>query len=313
MPWLNSVQLTMQQAVWRKFPNTAVSYRFTNRSKTMDFNRACFEALERSVSGTFLPHQTAYWLNGVYIDLKNVSLQNSELEWLRDTCTFFDPQYLAYLMQFRFKPQEQVFLTFVPSSENSDFGQIEIIIRGIWVETILYEVPLMALLSEAYFRYVEKDWNYEGQEGSVISRNACSWINQRILEQAYLKGIHLFENGILLSEFGSRRRRSYQSQDLVIRGLVRAHKAVAEKNAGRLSGTSNVRFALSTNLWTIHYWLDVLPAAFCSKVWTQSSWNSSPVNVSLKNLCLTLLIPVSSEWFMGVSQMFFSRTLICWP
>lgn len=46
-------------------------------------------------------------------------------------------------------------------------GQIEIEASGPWVETILWEVPLMATLSETYFQTDDTDWNYEGQEGVI--------------------------------------------------------------------------------------------------------------------------------------------------
>jgi nicotinate phosphoribosyltransferase len=73
---------------------------------------------------------------------------------------------LDYLSAFRFKP-EQVSINFVADSENSMLGQIEIEALGPWVEAILWEVPLMATLSETYFQTDETDWDYEGQEGVV--------------------------------------------------------------------------------------------------------------------------------------------------
>lgn len=42
------------------------------------------------------------------------------------------------------------------------------VVEGPWVETILWEVPLMSLLSEAYFKTVDHDWNYDGQEGAQL-------------------------------------------------------------------------------------------------------------------------------------------------
>jgi len=44
-------------------------------------------------------------------------------------------------------------------------GNVEIEARGLWLETILWEVHLMACFSATYFRYAEQDWDYAGQEG----------------------------------------------------------------------------------------------------------------------------------------------------
>lgn len=86
---------------------------------------------------------------------------------MKAKCPYFKDVYIDYLRTFRFRPTEQVAIAFVPSSTDPDLGQIEIEIHGLWVETILYEVPLMAALSEAFFRTVDVDWSLDGQEGTV--------------------------------------------------------------------------------------------------------------------------------------------------
>lgn len=105
-------------------------------------------------------------------------------------------------------------------------------VKGLWVETILYEIPLLALTSEAYFRFMDTDWTYDGQE-----------------DKAFRKGMKLLEQGCIVSEFGSRRRRDYHTQALVFRGLVKA-KREGEKTGlpGKISGTSNVHLAMRFNI-----------------------------------------------------------------
>ena len=113
-------------------------------------------------------------------------------------------------------------------SSSSNAGDVNIEVSGLWVDTILYEIPLLALVSEAYFKFCDRDWSYKGQE-----------------QNTYAKGRTLLRNGCIFSEFGSRRRRDYHTQDLVVQGLKRAAEDVsAREDTGKLSGTSNVHFAM---------------------------------------------------------------------
>lgn len=105
---------------------------------------------------------------------------------------------------------------------------MEYIIKGLWLDTILYEIPLLALTSQAYFMFTDTDWDYQSQE-----------------EKAYRKGCELLENGCMFSEFGSRRRRDYHTHDLVMKGLSRAAEEGKRRGwMGALTGTSNVHFAM---------------------------------------------------------------------
>jgi nicotinate phosphoribosyltransferase len=57
-------------------------------------------------------------------------------------------------------------------------------------------------------------------------------------DRAYEKGTKLLEAGCVFSEYGTRRRRSYDTHDLIVGQLVRAQKD--RLGRGKLSGTSNV-------------------------------------------------------------------------
>ncbi|KAF7316963.1 Nicotinate phosphoribosyltransferase [Mycena chlorophos] len=215
-------KLTMQQAVLHHFPNKQATYKFTLRDKSAHFTRGAFQIFQEAVS-----------------HFDRLALTDDEHEWLAKTCSYFTPEYLVYLRTFRFKPAEQVNAIFVPSAADSDVGHVEIDITGLWADTIFWEVPLMATLSEIYFLHVATDWSYAGQD-----------------ELAYQKGKALLEADCAFSEFGTRRRRSYESQDTVIKGLVRATKEAQGK--GKLSGTSNVYLAFKYNLTPVgtiaHEW-----------------------------------------------------------
>jgi nicotinate phosphoribosyltransferase len=179
------------------------------------------------------------------IELENISLSDEEYKFLKSTCHYLSDQYLRFLSNFRFHPSKQLKLVFEPiddTGSDDDLGDCSIQTEGLWVETILYEIPLLALVSEAYFKFVDKDWSHDGQ-----------------VEKAYEKGSKLLQAGCIFSEFGTRRRRDYHTQDLVLQGLRRAEADGAPKGwQGKLTGSSNVHFAMKHGLAPIgtvaHEW-----------------------------------------------------------
>ncbi|KAK7967476.1 Nicotinate phosphoribosyltransferase [Apiospora aurea] len=212
-------KLTMQCAVLKYHPDVPVTYAFTNRTPEKKLSRKAFE-----------------WLTTQISKLGNISLSDDELRYLQTHCKYLNAQYLDFLQEFRLSPREQIVTTFQPIGDDTgspdDIGDFQIHVRGKWVDTILYEIPLLALTSEAYFRFMDTDWSYDGQE-----------------EQAYNKGIELLEAGCITSEFGTRRRRDYHTQALVFRGLKRADQEGEKRGLpGQISGTSNVHLAMRFNI-----------------------------------------------------------------
>ncbi|KAL5532607.1 NPT1 [Sanghuangporus sanghuang] len=199
-------KFTMQQAVLRHFPDVQATYRFTHRDADVYFTRECYERYIET-----LPH------------FDELIATSEEIAWLKETYPFFGEAYLDYLANFRFKP-EQVHVEFNALKDDPEKGRLEISAVGPWAETILWEVPLMACLSEIYFRTADTDWTYEGQE-----------------KIAYDKAKRLLLADIQFSEFGTRRRRSYYIQDLVVATLIQASKDFPDK--GKVMGTSNVHLA----------------------------------------------------------------------
>ncbi|KAF2141014.1 uncharacterized protein K452DRAFT_229409 [Aplosporella prunicola CBS 121167] len=207
-------KLTMQCCVLKYFPDIDVTYSFTNRTSHMKFTRSAFR-----------------WLQVQIDKLGNITLLPEELDYLRNNCVYLNEAYIHYLSTFKLYPRKQIKLTFQPENDtgsDEDLGDLDIHTEGLWVETILYEIPLLALVSEAYFKFCDRDWSYEGQ-----------------VEKARDKALKLLENGCIFSEFGSRRRRDYHTQDLVLKGIMLASKdAEAKGLKGKISGTSNVHFAM---------------------------------------------------------------------
>lgn len=108
-------------------------------------------------------------------------------------------------------------------------------------------MPLLMLVCEAYFRFMDTDWTPEGQE-----------------EKDFRKGITLLEAGCNFAEYGARRRRDCLTQVLVLRGLVRTKERGDE--LGSFSGTSNVRMAKNFGLkpmgTMVHEWFMGVAAVF---------------------------------------------------
>lgn len=160
-------------------------------------------------------------------ELANVHITPEEFAYLKKHSPYLSTAYLTYLSTFRLHPTSQVSLSF-SQLDDSNLGDLSINVHGLWLETILYEIPLLALTSEAYFKFCDRDWSHAGQ-----------------FENAFAKGQALLEGGCLFSEFGSRRRRDYRTHDEVMRGLcAAAEKGEEEGWKGKLTGTSNVHFAM---------------------------------------------------------------------
>ncbi|ORY89415.1 nicotinate phosphoribosyltransferase [Leucosporidium creatinivorum] len=224
-------KLSMQQAILQQIvkggEDPLVAYRFTNRGGNL-FTRATYEVVLQAVQ-----------------DLGKLALTKEERVWLEKNAPFLTADYLDYLETFRYKPEEQVSVQYVvvdKDAQGQELGRFEIEIKGGWAATILYEVPLMAIISEAYFTAQETNWDYVGQ-----------------YELAKAKGKALFEAGCVTSEFGTRRRRSYEAQDIIMRGLIAANEEFGGEGKGRLAGTSNVHFAQKYNIAPIgtiaHEWI----------------------------------------------------------
>ena len=209
-------------------------------------------------------------------EFAKLALSSDERSWLERTCPYLKQGYLDYLQSYRFRP-EQVTITFTPLPEDPDRGHIGIVADGLWVETIMWEVPLMACLSELYFTVVNTDWDYKGQTSESPVQATSRNLTNGLSAEAYSKGKTLAESDCIISEFGTRRRRSYRTQDLVVDELIKAYKDTPSSR-GRLAGTSNVREQRSHLLETT---FKAGIGSLCAAIWNHSSWNYRTVGRSL--------------------------------
>jgi len=201
-------KLTMQQAALSLYPDAVAEYRFINRRPTDVFEEGFAKFVQEEIR-----------------EFAHLRLTDAEFAWLSQF-RFFTPAYLQYLKNFRYDPYQ------VTVTDDSP-DRLSISIKGKWHETILWEVPLMALVSEFHFR--NKVPKVQGNHQQ---------------EKAYEKGQRLADAGALFADFGTRRRRGLWTQDVVVRELAKAKTFV---------GTSNVHLAHECDLRPIgtmaHEWI----------------------------------------------------------
>ena len=112
---------------------------FTNRAGDMLFTRASADQLPLAVNA-----------------LGTLRLPPEQLDGLRTSCAYLREPYLSFLREFALRPAEQVQLCYTPV--NDTHGTLGIDIRGAWKDVILYEVPVMASISEPYFAMCYTNW-----------------------------------------------------------------------------------------------------------------------------------------------------------
>ena len=149
-------------------------------------------------------------------NLKLVALTEEELEYMCSHCRFLPRVYWEWLSSFRFDPQKiEVYL-----DENR---HLHMEVTDYLYKVTLYEVPLLAIISEIKNQFLNR----------IPDKHS-------ILEK--LKGKIVLSNnhGMLFSEFGTRRRFSFEVHDIVV--------AYLKEHARFCTGTSNCYFAMKYDM-----------------------------------------------------------------
>lgn len=186
-------KFTMQHCVVKLFPKAKARYRFINRGQHR-FPQGFAEALQTSVNA-----------------MANLKLCKEEKQWLAQTCPYLDPVYLDFLQGYCYDPSE------VCIEQNGD--EVSVTIEGWWYRTILWEVPLLCLISENFY-YLQ---NAEKEGDEAVAEKTKNKI------EAYGK------IGATIAEFGTRRRHSYKVHELVVK--------ILKQYGSTFVGTSNVHLA----------------------------------------------------------------------
>jgi nicotinate phosphoribosyltransferase len=191
-------KFTMMQVVLHHFPGAQVEYRFKCRNDGVDLTPYVDEIREEVrglCSLRFLPQ---------------------EIEYLRGW-RFFKSDFVDLLGLVRL---DERFVTIGPIADTP--GEIDIAIKGPWLHTILFEVPLLAIVSEVYFRNTRPGASLD--EGRRRLGRKIEQINA------------VADPEFRIADYGTRRRFSREWQEEVV-------VALKEGIGAKFVGTSNVDLA----------------------------------------------------------------------
>src|SRR5205085_3059684 len=120
-------KFTMMQVVLHHFPGAQVEYRFKCRTPGVNL-RPHLDEIQKELA-----------------NLCDLRFREDELAYLRGL-RFMKSDFVDFLGLFQFNGK------YLRAGYGEAPGEIDITIRGPWLHTILYEIPVLAVISEVYFR-----------------------------------------------------------------------------------------------------------------------------------------------------------------
>ena len=202
-------KFTMMQVVLHQFPAAEVEYKF----KCRNAGAPGIGDLSSYV------HEIREEIRG----LCSLQFQDAELGYLK-AMRFIKSDFVDFLGIFQLN-EKYVSVKALPS------GEIEVLIKGPWLHTILFEIPVLAIINEVYFRNTQKHPDLDEGRKRLETK-----IGQ-------LQASNLTE--LKIADYGTRRRFSKAWHEEVLRTLVTGLGSGAE---GQLAGTSNVLYAMKLGL-----------------------------------------------------------------
>ncbi|WP_370678727.1 nicotinate phosphoribosyltransferase [Comamonas sp. GB3 AK4-5] len=201
-------KFTMMQVVLHQFPGATVEYKFKCRNPGV---------------------QLAPYVEEIRAEIRHLcslGFAQDELDYLR-SLRYIKSDFVDFLGLFRLNEK---YIELTPRAS----GEIDITIQGPWLHTILFEIPVLAIVNEVYFRNTQPqpDWS-EGRERLQAK------IGQ-------MRGDSL--EHLKIADYGTRRRFSRGWHEEVLRTLCSDLGAGEQRPApghgpGQFAGTSNVLFA----------------------------------------------------------------------
>lgn len=214
-------KFTTSYAYSKLYPRAYGQFRFIDRGKTT-YPQGFAEELKKEIQ-----------------EMSKLALTKDEASFLYRELPYLPPTYIDFVRGFRFDPEE------VKVEQDAE-GHLSIIAEGLLYRVTLWETPILALVSELYYKMLGAQPDMEYTERTIIS-----------------KARRLAEHGITFSMFGMRRRFSAAIED-------RVTELLKEHAAGYLFGTSNVYYAYKHGLRVSgthpHEWIQFHGAMFGYKM-----------------------------------------------
>lgn len=214
-------KFTTSYAYSKLYPRAYGQFRFIDRGKTT-YPQGFAEELKKEIQ-----------------EMSKLALTKDEASFLSRELPYLPPTYIDFVRGFRFDPEE------VKVEQDAE-GHLSIIAEGLLYRVTLWETPILALVSELYYKMLGAQPDMEYTERTIIS-----------------KARKLAEHGITFSMFGMRRRFSAAIED-------RVTELLKEHAAGYLFGTSNVYYAYKHGLRVSgthpHEWIQFHGAMFGYKM-----------------------------------------------
>jgi nicotinate phosphoribosyltransferase len=197
-------KFSMMQVVLHQYPAAEVEYRFKCRNPGVDLV-SCIDDIRVELAALCQLRFTA-----------------DELAYLR-MWRFIKSDFVDFLGLFQLNEK---YVEIKPSA--AEIGEIDIHISGPWLHTILFEVPLLAIVNEVYFRHASAGLDLG--EGRRRLREKISLLRDT---QGY--------GSCRIADYGTRRRYSRAWQEEVVTTL-------RDELGTQLAGTSNVWLARKLGL-----------------------------------------------------------------
>ena len=183
-------KLLMAQSIFRHHRDTRVTFSLINRTETVSLA----ELIDEGELREQLDH------------IRTLKLSRGESTWLRGNTFYgerrmFSPDFITWLEEFRF-PDYQL---------ERRGNQYELTFEGPWIETTMWEIPALAVLTELRSRAVLK--NMAKFELQVLYARAMTRVWEKIQRLKRLEQISI-------SDFGTRRRHSFLWQDWCVQAMI---------------------------------------------------------------------------------------------